>query len=121
MEDSLQLDIALFGSYSTSNYSIRPKFNLEDPDFPKKAVAFLRASHYIIQRQGGSLTGGTPEGRVKALVTNDNMPEFEKNLYIDIKNMFDKYSIMNPAIKLGADTRYTLNHFRTTNSVKTVL
>ena len=121
MEESLQLDIALFGSYSTSNYSIRPKFNLEDPDFPKKAVAFLRASNYIIQRQGGSLTGGTPEGRVKALVTNDNMPEFEKNLYIDIKNMFDKYGIMNPAVKLGADTRYTLDHFRTTNSVKTVL
>ena len=121
MEKSLGLDLTLFGSYAASNYSLRPKFDLSASDFNKKAMAFLRASNFVIQRQGGSITGGSPEGRIKAIVTNDGMPEFEKNLYSDIKAAFDKYNILNPAAKLGADTRYTLNHFRATSLTKTVL
>lgn len=121
MEKSLDMELALFGSYATGNYSLRPKFDVEAEDFSKKAVAFLRASNFVIQRQGGSITGGSPEGRIKAIVTNDGMPEFEKNLYLDIKNLFDECEIMNPSVKLGADTRYTLDHFRTTSSVVSVL
>ena len=121
MEKSLGLELALFGSYLNNNYSLRPKFDLETADFTKKAVAFLRASNFVIQRQGGSIAGGKPEGRIKAMVTNDAMPEFEKNLYTDIKNIFDEYGIMNPSVKLGTDARYTLDHFRTTSSFVSVL
>ena len=118
IEKSLKLDLALYGSYSTSNYNLRPKFNLEDEDSKKRAVAFLRAGAYIINRQGGSLTGGSPEGRVKAIVTNDAMLENEKNLYLTIKEIFDRYGIMNPNAKLGANARFTITHFRTTSSAK---
>ncbi len=121
MEKSLGLELALFGSFATGNYSLRPKFDVEAEDFSKKAVAFLRAGNFVIQRQGGSITGGSPEGRIKAIVTNDGMPEFEKNLYLDIRNIFDDCEIMNPSVKLGTDTRYTLDHFRTTSSVISVL
>ncbi|MBQ3413492.1 FAD-binding oxidoreductase [Candidatus Saccharibacteria bacterium] len=118
LEKSLKLDLALFGSYSTSNYSLRPKFNLTDKDFNKKAVAFLRSGAYVINRQGGSLTGGSPEGRVKAIVTNAEMLESERNLYLAIKAIFDRYDIMNPNVKLGANARFTITHFRTTGSAK---
>ena len=121
MERSLGLELALFGSYAAGNYSLRPKFDVEAEDFNRKAVAFLRASNFVIQRQGGSITGGSPEGRIKAMVTNEGMPEFEKNLYLDIRGIFDDCEIMNPGVKLGADTRYTLDHFRTTSSVISVL
>ena len=110
--------MALFGSYSTSNYSLRPKFNLTDKDFNKKAVAFLRSGAYVINRQGGSLTGGSPEGRVKAIVTNAEMLESERNLYLAIKAIFDRYDSMNPNVKLGANARFTITHFRTTGSAK---
>ena len=121
LERSLKLDLALYGSYSAGSYCLRPKFNVEDEDFLKKAVAFLRATNFIINRQGGSISGGTPEGRVKALVSTLNMSEDEKNLYTEIKNIFDPQGIMNPGIKLGADARFTLTHFRSTSSGKTVL
>ena len=75
----------------------------------------------MIKRQGGSITGGSPEGRIKAIITNETMPEFEKNLYYDIKNIFDEYGILNPAIKLGTDARFTLDHFRSTSSIVSVL
>ena len=121
LENSLKIDLSIFGSYSTSNYSLRPKFKVEDKDFNKKAVAFLRAGTYVIDRQDGSVTGGSPEGRVKAIVTNGKIPENEQALYSAIKKAFDKYDIVNPQAKLGANARFTITHFRTTASTKIMI
>ena len=121
LEKSLKLDLAIYGSYSASNYSLRPRFKVSDPDFNKKAVAFLRAGAYIINHEGGSITGGTPEGRVKALVTNDGMSEDEKKLYTIIKLLFDRRGLLNPGVKLGADNRFTITHFRDSSSSKIVV
>ena len=121
LEKSLKLDLALYGSYSASNYHLRPKFKVEDPEFSRKAVSFLRTGAYIIEHEGGSITGGSPEGRVKAIVTNESMSESEKGLYSTVKQIFDRYDIMNPAVKLGADSRFTITHFRTTGSSKVVI
>lgn len=118
LEQKLDLDLALFGSYATSNYSLRPKFNFEDSDFNKKVATFLRAGAYIIDRQDGKLAGGTPEGRLKAVVTNNEMKDAEKDLYIKIKEIFDQNNILNPDVKLGASSKFTLTHFRTTNLPK---
>ena len=121
LSKSLKTELALYGSYSASNYNLRPKFDTEDEEYNKKILAFLRASAFIIKRQGGALAGGSPEGRVKAIVTNTEMPEAEKNLYLEIKNIFDRYGIMNPAVKLGADSQFTIRHFNTTNPDKIVV
>ena len=109
---SLKLDFAIYGSYSASNYNLRPRMNLNDKDLKKKIITLLRTGDFILSREGGSLTGGTPEGRVKAFVTNANMPNDEKRLYVELKNVFDRYEIMNPAVKLGADAAFTLRHIR---------
>ena len=121
LERSLRLDLALYGSYGAECYNLRPKFDVEDEKFLKRAVAFLRAANFIINREGGSISGGAPEGRIKALVSNGNLSDEEKNLYNAIKDIFDPQGIMNPGVKLNADPRFTLTHFRTTGSGKTVL
>ena len=121
LQKTLKLDLAIYGSYSASNYHLRPKFRVGDPDFNRQAVAFLRAGAYLINHEGGSVTGGAPEGRVKALVTNEELSESEKALYLTIKQIFDRYNIMNPAIKLGADSRFTITHFRASSSSKVVI
>lgn len=118
LEQKLDLDLALFGSYATSIYSLRPKFNLENKDFNKKVATFLRAGAYVIDRQDGKLTGGSPEGRLKAVVTNAEMREAEQNLYTKIKEIFDQNNILNPDVKLGASSKFTLTHFRTTSLPK---
>lgn len=121
LEKSLKLDLSIYGSYATANYSLRPKFKVADEDFGKKAVAFLRAGAYIINHEGGSITGGNPEGRVKAIVTNDALSESEKSLYITIKKLFDRYGLLNPGSKLGADNRFTITHFRDSSSSKIIV
>lgn len=119
--EKLKLDLALYGSLATSIYSLRPKFNLEAEDYNKQATTFLRAGAYVINRQEGKLAGGTPEGRLKAVVVNDEMPDSEKQLYNDIKRIFDPNEILNPDIKLGAVSRFTLTHFRNTNQPKIMI
>lgn len=118
LSKKLELDLSLYGSYAAENYNLRPKFDLTADDFRKKAATFLRAGAYVINRQGGKLTGGTPEGRLKAVVTNDEMPEPEKELYTTIKQIFDANGILNPDVKLGATSKFTLTHFRDANRPK---
>ncbi|MBO7560777.1 FAD-binding oxidoreductase, partial [Candidatus Saccharibacteria bacterium] len=108
----LDLTLELYGSYANSVYNLRPKFNLSDTDFNKKAATFLKAGAYIIDRQSGELAAGEPEGRLKAIVTNEAMLEPEKELYTSIKEIFDPNNILNPDVKLGANSKFVLTHFR---------
>ena len=121
LEQKLDLDLALYGSYATSTYSLRPKFHLDDKDYAKKVATFLRAGAYVIDRQGGKLAGGSPEGRLKAVVTNADMRESEKALYTKVKEIFDRSGVLSPDIKLGASSKFTLTHFRTTGLPKIMI
>lgn len=112
LSDKLSLELELFGSYSSEIYSLRPKFEFADKNFNKRIATFLRAGAYIINRQEGTLTGGTPEGRLKAIVSNTEMLDSERKLYEDIKKIFDPNNILNPDAKLGANSRFTLTHLR---------
>ena len=112
LEDKLKTDFPLYGSFSTSNYHVRPEFNLELKNERKKAVLFLKTGALLIHRQNGALASGSPDGRVKALVTNEEISKEEKALYKEIKNLFDPNNILNPGIKVFADPRFTINHIR---------
>lgn len=112
LEKNLGLELALYGSYAANCYSLRPKFNVAEKDFNKRATTFVRTGAYIIKRRGGDLAGAGAEGRIKALITNDEMPADRMALYAGIKGAFDKYEILNPGAKLGADAAYTVRHFR---------
>lgn len=121
LKDKLKLDLSLFGSFSSSIYSLRPKFNLEEDGYNKKMATFLRAGAFIIDRQGGKLTGGTPDGRVKAVVTCVEIKEPERKVFEEIKGIFDQNKILNPDIKLGTSSKFTLTHLRNTNSPKIMI
>lgn len=117
----LKLDLHMYGSFATGIYHLRPKFNLEAEDYRKQAATFLRAGAYVIARQGGKLTGGSPEGRLKAVISNEEMQEPEKTLHSKIKQIFDPNGILNPDVKLGAESKFTLTHFRDTNQPKIMI
>ena len=74
----------------------------------------------MINRQEGILTGGSPEGRLKAVVTNNEMRDAEREFYEEIKKIFDPNNILNPDVKLGASSRFTLTHLRN-NELKRII
>lgn len=113
LEELLHLELPLFGSFATSNYYIRPDLDCSEMADRKKMMEFIRLYTQLIESCHGSLTGNGPEGRVKALMTAETLGVGERQLYASIKEAFDPHNIFNPKVKLGADTKDTIRHLRT--------
>lgn len=114
LEETLGITLPLFGSFATSNYSVRPVIDCTSLDGRQLLMSFLRQYSRLVVKHSGSLTGGSPEGRVKLLPGAQPLPENELQLYRDIKSAFDPYNILNPGVKLDVDTKDVLRHLRTT-------
>lgn len=113
ISEILGQDLLVFGSFLTSNYHVRPEFDCTSMDGRRIIMQFLRLYNNLVKDLGGSLTGGSPEGRVKAVASAGTMAEREKVLYQEIKQAFDPHNILNPEVKLGADLKNTIRKIRT--------
>lgn len=113
LEETLETPLSLYGSFSSSNYTVRPEIDYSSVDGRRKAIMFLQQYGQLVRDCNGSLTGGSPEGRTKALPLNEIYSEAERELYTEIKDAFDPHHILNPGVKLGAEIKNTLKHMRT--------
>ncbi len=120
LEKTYNQPLPVFGSFSTSNYSVRPDIQLNTVEGRQMVIQFTKDINALLKDHGGSLTGGAPEGRTKAMVTNDDFTEEEIELYKKIKNIFDPTEIFNPDIKLGAVNSATVRHLRTSYADKVI-
>lgn len=106
-------ELPVYGSFSTSNYRVRPDIQLNTVEGRQMVLQFLKGLSALLKEHGGSITGGAPEGRTKATVTNAELSEDETKLYQKLKLIFDPNDILNPDVKLGAVTSTTVRHIRT--------
>lgn len=114
LEMTLGLNLPVFGSYATSNYNVRPEIDCTSMDGRRQIITFLRHYSRLVQSCDGSLTGGSPEGRVKTLSIAQAFSDEERELYHAIKDAFDPHHILNPDVKMGAELKNTIRHLRTT-------
>ena len=121
LEQKIRLDLPLFGSFITGNYSIRPSLKISEPNLEQRVAILLKTGDILINTHGGAISGGYPEGRVKAIITNETMDKDEKAFYKRIKEIFDPNNILTPDAKLGTDKNFTLKHLRTTKTPKIML
>ncbi|MDO4760288.1 MAG: hypothetical protein Q4A33_03270, partial [Candidatus Saccharibacteria bacterium] len=87
----------------------------------QRAAILLKTGDILIQKHGGALAGGYPEGRVKSIITNDKFSKEEKVFYQEIKAIFDPKDILGADAKLGTDKSFTLKHLRTAKTPKIML
>lgn len=113
IEQTLDLELPIFGSFATSNYHVRPEIDCTTVAGRKQVIAFLRQYGRLVRGIGGSLTGGTPEGRVKALATPKFSDE-EQALYSAVKSAFDPNHILNPGVKIDTNPTSVIRHLRYT-------
>lgn len=113
LEETLELELPIYGSFSTSSYNVRPEFDYASLDDRKKMIEFLKLYTQLVESCQGSITGNGPEGQVKALMTTRELSDSERQLYESIKSAFDPQNILNPQVKLGAKTRDILRYLRT--------
>ena len=121
LETEFKIDLPIFGSFATDNYNIRPAIELETTEGRQLMMQILKAVSSLISSCHGSFTGGSPEGRTKALVVNSNLDEQHQKLFDEIKKAFDPNRVLNPDIKLGADARSIVRYVRTSYSQDLVL
>ena len=114
LEDELRVDLPIFGSFATSSYNVRPRFDCTSIDGRKQIINFLKRYSQLVLDCQGSLTGNGPEGQVKALMAPRTLGVGERQLYSNIKEAFDPLGILNPHVKLGADIKNIIRHIRTT-------
>lgn len=113
LEKKYNVKLNLFGSFATNIYSIRPNIKIETEEGRLFIVEFLRDFNMLLKIHHGHLAGGSPEGRLKALLTNHDLTPEERKIYTSIKNIFDKNNVLSPDIKLNANPKTTSTHFRT--------
>lgn len=113
LEQTLGLELPVFGSFATSNYFVRPDLDCRSVDDRKRMIDFIRLYTQLVESCHGSLTGNGPEGRVKALMLTKTLSDEEFELYSAIKEAFDPHNILNPKVKLGAEVKDTVRHLRT--------
>lgn len=112
-EETYDMALPISGSISTGNYSLRPEINLSSVAGRQFAIKFLREFGAMLGVYEGSLTGGSAEGRTKAIVTNQNLSDAEYELYSRVKTIFDPHGIFAPDIKLGAEVKSVVKALRT--------
>lgn len=113
IEETLDLELPIFGSFATSNYHVRPEIDCTTVEGRKQIITFLRQYGRLVRSVGGSLTGGSPEGRVKALAV-PKLPDEEQALYSAIKEAFDPNRILNPGVKINPNPTSVVRHLRYT-------
>lgn len=113
LEKTYGQELPVYGSFSTSNYNVRPDIQLGTVDGRQFVIKFVKDFQALVKEHGGSITGGAPEGRTKAMATNPALSEEETELYQKVKDIFDKNQIFNPDVKLGAAASSTVRHLRT--------
>ncbi len=114
-EETYDMALPISGSISTGNYSVRPEYNLTTVAGRQFAMKFLREFGGLLSVYEGSLTGGSAEGRTKAIVSNQNFSDAEFELYSRIKTIFDPYGIFAPDIKLGSEVKAVVKALRTSS------
>lgn len=113
LEEATKKELPLFGDYLTSNYSLRPDLDLSTATGRGNALKFLKKFAEFLSQHDGVLTGGSPEGRIKALVVNSEENPKVHGFYLKIKETFDPEGIMNPGVKLESDVKKFVKHLRT--------
>ncbi|MFV0485471.1 MAG: FAD-binding oxidoreductase [Candidatus Saccharimonadales bacterium] len=113
LADKYSISLPVYGSALTSYYSVRPKVDLSSVPGRQFALAFIRDYAKMVTFSGGSLVGGAPEGRLKAIFTNQVMKPEVAEFYTEVKKIFDPNGVMNPGVKLEANMPAVVRRLRT--------
>ena len=113
LEEKYKISLPIFGSISANNYSVRPEINLMSVAGRQFILTFMREYNDMVLSCGGSLAGGSAEGRLKAIFTNPHLQPELKHFYQELKNIFDPNDILNPGIKQSANLRSVISCLRT--------
>ena len=105
LADKYRMQLPLYGHGLESIYHVRPLFDLSKVSERQKVIKLLSDYSTLVAAHGGHLIGQASEGRLKAPFAHKELEDDVKQLYKDIKAIFDPGGILNPGVKEPGDLK----------------
>jgi FAD/FMN-containing dehydrogenase len=112
LEQQFGLKLPVYGSVVSSIYSVRPELNLKKQADRVMLFKLLKRYSAMVERLRGSITGGSPEGRVKAIVVGAEQDAKMAEINSEIKAIFDPKNIFNPGVKVAVQLGDVVSQLR---------
>ncbi len=104
--------LAVFGSADFDCFSVRPVFMPASKTNYPDLVEFLRKYVALVESFGGQTCGDAAGGRfISAFVKSQSSAEL-REVFSEVKQIFDPQNILNPGIKQDVDARVVFRHLR---------
>ena len=102
--ETLKLDVALWGHAGDGNLHVQPFLDLNQLGDRQKAVKLMDEYYALVVRMGGSTSAQHNDGRVRAGYLEKMYGEDDYAMLKQIKQIFDPFGILNPGVKLAANS-----------------
>lgn len=112
LADKYRMQLPLYGHALEGVYHARPVFDLSKLSERQKVLKLLSDYSTIVAAHGGHLIGQAGEGRLKAPFAYKELEDDVKQLYKDIKAIFDPGSILNPGVKEEGELKLLASSLR---------
>jgi len=96
-----QLQVAIWGHAGDGNIHLQPFLDLSQIGDRQKAYRLLDEYYKLIISLGGSTSGQSGDGRLRAPYLSNLYGSEVYGLFSKVKQLFDPYGTLNPGVKVG--------------------
>jgi NADH dehydrogenase FAD-containing subunit/FAD/FMN-containing dehydrogenase len=118
--DKYKLTIAIWGHAGDANLHMQPFMDLSDSADRNKIFALADEYYAMIQKLGGTAAGEHNDSLMRAPYRHLMFSPLMEELFVKVKEIFDKDYIFNPNKKIGVSIEYLKSHMRNEYSIKSI-
>ena len=96
------LEVAVWGHAGDGNFHMQPFLDLSKVTDRQKTFKIMDEYYDLVIKMGGSISGEHGDGRLRGPYLEQLFGKDAFHLFLQIKQIFDPYNILNPGIKTQA-------------------
>lgn len=96
----------------------RPRLQLDKVSGKQKVFRLLDEYATLVAAHNGSIVGESNEGRFKVATAHKQLDDDVKQLFAQIKEIFDPFGILNPGVKQPNEIKQLVGHLRSSYESK---
>lgn len=117
LEDTLHVELPLYGSPVTGHFSVRPTLSLQKVSDKQKVFKLIDQLNAILISVNGQLVPGPNEGRLLSRFVRAGWSEEYTQMVDEIRRVFDPHGVLNPEVKAATELRDLVAHLRSDNAI----
>ncbi len=117
LEDSLHVELPLYGSPITGHFTICPTLSLQKVGDKQKVFKIIDQLNAVLAQFDGQLVSGSNEGRLLSRFVRAGWSDEYTQLVDEIRRVFDPHGILNPEVKAAIELRDLVSQLRSDNAI----